>query len=35
MHCIKIVYIHQRLVFGANSVMGPLFFDSQLLRKII
>jgi hypothetical protein len=34
MHCIKIFYIHQRLVFGANSVMGPLFFGQPITAKI-
>jgi hypothetical protein len=33
MHCIKILYIHQRLVFGANSVMEPLFFGWSITAE--
>jgi hypothetical protein len=33
MHCIKFFYIHQRLVFGANSVMGSLFFRQPITAE--
>jgi hypothetical protein len=33
MHYIKILYLHQRLVFGANSVVGSLFFGQPITAE--